>query len=351
MSEKPPILKRLRAAKAYADFTGHAPSSSYSVQLDDEPVAGYRLGSLTGIAYRARRDGKSEPYFHEFERHAQPDLVAKDDGSQLYITRGRYKVTDRGIVDMPLAMIVNPSARPSRRKASKGTKTMSRNRLGRFVRRARKPRRTQVAVFNANPIRRARSRRRTRRSAPALIAFKRNPSRRHHRRASAMRRRSYRRNPIEGGKGNLRIMSLVVPAAGIAAGAIGTELAMGYMTFIPANLTTGAMRHVTKGAIGLGLGYLVGHFVNRKAGEAFALGALTIAMHDAGKEALLAAVPGARFGAYLNPGAGQPGGGTRFQGVGYYSPAATERMNGVGAYMPAFHGRAADGGPQPEFGI
>lgn len=342
---KPPLLNRLRAAKAYTGFTGHLPDSSYSVNLDDKPVAGYRLGQTVGIAYEATRDGVTDQYFHKFKQHARPDLVVKDDGSQLYVTRGAYKVGDRGIEDMPALMVLNPSPRPSlRRRTSKG----------RFMRLAARPLRRRrrarahkgVSLFTRNPVGFARPRRRrraaSRRRSP--VVFKVNPAARHR------RRRSYKRNPIGGGR--FGITALVMPAVGIALGAIGSELAMGYLP-IPANLKTGTMRHITKGAISLAAGYAIAKFGRQpKIGEAFALGGLVIAFHDAGKDLMLKFWPSAQFGAYMRP------------GMGYYSPGAQvslPRMNMQGA-LPArpgspggpnafglytqFGGHASDGGPE-----
>jgi hypothetical protein len=343
MATAPLVVRRLRAAKAYTDFTGDLPRQSTTVQLDDEPAAGYRLGSLVGVAYEATRDGITDKYFHRFARGARPDLVAKDDGSQLYITRGAYKVGRRGIEDMPPLMIVNPSSRPG----------LGRNSKGRFMRLATRRRRrrapSQVAVFNRNPLGVTRRRRRRsvhrRRAAPAM--FRANPIRRHRR-----RRASYRRNPTHSTAGHLRLASLIMPAASIGLGAIGSELAMGYLP-LPANLKTGIMRHITKGAISLAAGAAIAQFVNRKVGEAFALGGLTIAFHDAFKDAIIQFMPTAQFG-----------------GMGYYSPGATVPMRhmNMNAYLPprvgspggptafgvymrgGLHGHASDGGPRHAYG-
>jgi hypothetical protein len=141
-----------------------------------------------------------------------------------------------------------------------------------------------------------------------------------------------------------------MPAASIGLGAIGSELAMGYLP-LPANLKTGIMRHVTKGAISLAAGAALAQFVNRRVGEAFALGGLTIAFHDAFKDAILQFMPTAHFG-----------------GMGYYSPGATVPMHRMGAYLPprvgspggpsafgvymrgGMAGHASDGGPHHAFG-
>lgn len=342
MTTKPPVLKRLRAAKAYADFTGHLPDSTNTVHLDDKPVAGYRLGSLEGLAYEATRDGITDKYFHRFARGARPDLVAKDDGSQLYITRGAYKVGQRGIEDMPPLMIVNPSPRPS----------LGRNSKGRFMRLTTRRRRrspAQVAVFKTNPLGVTRRRRRRvakRRAAPTV--FRTNPVR--HRRR---RRSGYRRNPTaHGAAGHLRLASLIMPAASIGLGAIGSELAMGYLP-LPANLKTGVMRHITKGAISLAAGAAIAQFVNRKVGEAFALGGLTIAFHDAFKDAIIQFMPTAQFGGmgYYSPGATVP---MRHMNMNAYLPARVGSPGGptaFGVYMKnGMHGHASDGGPRHAYG-
>src|SRR5207249_11178912 len=57
---------------------------------DLRDVTGWKMGPVVGIAYEAKRDGKTKQYFHEFKKKARPDLVAKDDGSQLYIDGGKY---------------------------------------------------------------------------------------------------------------------------------------------------------------------------------------------------------------------------------------------------------------------
>lgn len=347
----PPIFNRLRAAKAYTDFTGHLPDSVQYAQLDDDPVAGYRLGRAEGVAYEATRDGKKERYFHEFSKRSRPDLVVKDDGSQLYITGGRYKVGPRGIEDMPPLMIVNPSPRPSLRRNKKGH-FMARARS--TVRRRARGAVRKMKVWTRNPAPRVHRRRRRR---ATVRSYARNPApiRRHRRRHVA--RRSYRRNPIAGA-GNLRFVQMIGPAAGIAAGAVGVEIAMGYMTFLPPSLMTGPVRYLTKGVISLGAGYAIAKFANRKVGEAFALGGLIIAFHDALKAAILKYMPTTQFGAYVRP------------GMSYYSPGnqvpvrAMNRMGGYlppvagspggpntfGAYVnPGFAGRASDGGPSPSF--
>lgn len=289
-----------KARRAFKDFTGHDATKGYETRLDDKAVTGYRMGQVVGIAYRAKRDGKSDQYFHRFKEAARPDLVSRDDGKQLYITGGKYRVTERGIEDkktMPALYVVNPSKRRKRRASTS---------------------RRRVAVYTSNPRRRASPKRRRRsvsrfRRNPVTVVARSNPTRR--RRRSVSR---FRRNPsaLGGGKGNIKIMSLLMPAVMAGAGAVGAEIVMGYLP-IPANFKSGILRHVTKGAVGIALGMLAGRFVSRRLGESLAVGAITVATHDSIKDGIAKAAPNVRFGEYIgSPGIGEYMGST---GIGYYS--------------------------------
>lgn len=302
-----------RAAQAYADFTGHKPRGVKKSKLDDKNVNGWKLGDAVGVAYRATRDGETKQYFHEFKKSAAPTLVSRDDGKQLYFTGGRYKVTNRGIEDMPLLFTVNPSSR-TRSKAKR--KAPMRRRKTATRRRATR----QVAVFRANPIRRRR-RRVTRRRAFSrnpITTMRRNPRRR--RRSVATRR--FRRNPSARAAG-VSMGKMLLPAMGIGAGAVGAEILMGYLP-IPANFKTGALRHVTKGAVGIAAGMIIGKvFKMKRLGNYFALGAVAIATHDFLKEIIASRASGINtsgFGQYVRPL------GRQFGGMGYINPAATARM-------------------------
>lgn len=317
-----------KAKRAYKEFTGHTPKKTTVAKLDASNVAGWKLGQAVGVAYEATRDGETERYFHEFKKSARPDLVSRDDGKQLYFTGGRYKVTDRGIEDMPSLFVINPSPR----KGAKKGKTMARKRRRTSVRRRRTT--TRVATFARNPIRRRRRR-------TSVRSFARNPIRRR-RRVSVKR---YRRNPsarrMMGGVGKLS--SMVMPAVAIGAGAVGAEVLMGYLP-LPAQLKTGVMRHVTKGGVGIVGGIILGKvFKQPKLGKFFAAGAIAIATHDAIKEALAARMPSLKFGggmgAYL-PRSAVTG------SLGYYSPAGTVDYSAMGEYVAPF---SSSLGGSPDF--
>ncbi len=88
-----------RAARRFSRFTGHRAERVEMLPFPSKPKAGLAVGPVLVLAYRATRDGKTENYMHKFAPHARPMLVASDDGSALYLVGGRYRFTERGIVD------------------------------------------------------------------------------------------------------------------------------------------------------------------------------------------------------------------------------------------------------------
>lgn len=57
------------------------------------------LGKLENIGYSTVRDGVAEKYIHRFKASSRPLLKASTDGKQLSLLGGAYDFTDRGIVD------------------------------------------------------------------------------------------------------------------------------------------------------------------------------------------------------------------------------------------------------------
>lgn len=101
---KSPALKRRAAAlrqrieaarKLSRDFHEREPKSVRRVAAPSTTV-GMVLGVLEGVIYRTP-DGTR--YMHEFRGSARPKLAATHDGRQLIVHGGRYRMTDRGIVD------------------------------------------------------------------------------------------------------------------------------------------------------------------------------------------------------------------------------------------------------------
>jgi hypothetical protein len=324
-------VSRQRAVQAFEDFTGETPTKLTRSRLPDHDVTGWKMGPMVGVAYEARRDGQVKQYFHEFKKSARPNLVAQDDGRQLYIEGGRYKVTDRGIEDMPLLFAVNPSPRSGRKGSKKGKSAMARRATSRRRRRS-----SQVAIFKANPVRRRRRRtHRSRARSRTRTVYMTNPARRRRRyrrnpvARRSHRRRSFRRNPTSGlSMGSLG--QLIVPAAGVGLGAIGAEVIMGYLP-IPANLKTGVAREVTKGLVGIAAGWAIGKVLRQqRLGRFIQFGAVVIAVHDAAKAFLasrLTNVPGLNGMGYMRT---IPG----INGMGFVNPGSTIRLG----YMPTVPG-------------
>ena len=329
-----------KAVHAFKEFSGHTPKRVRVSRLEDHPVTGWEMGPVVGIAYEAKRDGETERYFHEFKKSARPRLVSRDDGKQLYLDGGRYKVTDRGIEDMPQLFVVNPSPRKHRGGSTKRRKVAPM--ATRRRRRRATTRRRGVALFSRNPIRRRRTRRRVayarnpiRRRRRRSVAMYRNPAPRRRRRSHSMRR--YRRNPSVRREA-VNFGKLIIPAAGIGLGAVGAEIIMGYLP-IPANFKTGVMRHVTKGAVGIAAGMLIGKVLRQKRlGNYIALGAVVIAVHDGVKEFIANSMPSVHMGQYVPRFRGSLG------GMGYTNPAAVARLGQyVAPIQSSLYGAARPG--------
>jgi hypothetical protein len=161
-----------------------------------------------------------------------------------------------------------------------------------------------------NPRRRRKStakKRRTttrRRTAAPRRSRRRNPiaasaaPRRRRRRAMA---RVRRRNPIRARRSGM-IESTLKPALMAGMGALGVNVVSGFLP-IPANFLSGPVSFITRGALALGFGYVVGMMTDKKTAEQMTLGALTVVAYDALKEVASTAMP------TLN-----------LSGLNYYSP-------------------------------
>lgn len=152
-----------------------------------------------------------------------------------------------------------------------------------------------------------------------------NPAPRKHsrvRRAShhAVSHRKYRRNPSPrmGGIG-----AMLKPAAFGALGALGVDLVTGYVP-LPLAIKVSPARHVIKGILAIGMGMIF----RGNMGRNMAQGALTVAMHDAAKEAIQMTAPSIQLGAEPTV--------ADLAGIGYYSPAGA--AGGDLGYYPGMDG-------------
>lgn len=87
------------AAQRFERFTGHKAESANVVPFPAMPREAFAIGSLVGVIYETVRDGERETYVHRFRKGSRPLLAATFDGTRLVIVGGRYRFTDRGIVD------------------------------------------------------------------------------------------------------------------------------------------------------------------------------------------------------------------------------------------------------------
>lgn len=87
-----------KAARRFTRFTGHRAQSASLINFR-VPAELFAIGNILAIEYETVRDDVPETYRHKFRSSSRPLLAASFDGSQLVIVGGRYRFTDRGIVD------------------------------------------------------------------------------------------------------------------------------------------------------------------------------------------------------------------------------------------------------------
>lgn len=63
------------------------------------PKAAAVMGQVEFIGYMTTHAGKTHLYVHQFAMGSRPQFVAGKGRNQALLVGGRYKVTDRGIVD------------------------------------------------------------------------------------------------------------------------------------------------------------------------------------------------------------------------------------------------------------
>jgi hypothetical protein len=217
---------------------------------------------------------------------------------------------------MESLLLINPSPRKGKKMVKKRRTAAQHAATKRLValNRARKGHKTHAkrkspsASYATNP-------------APRRAAHKRRAS------SGVTHARKYRRNPAPrlGGVG-----AMLKPAAMGAAGALLVDLVTGYVP-LPLAIKVSPARHLIKGVLAIGLGMAM----RGNLGRNMAQGALTVAMHDAGKEALQMIAPSIQLGAEPTV--------ADLAGVGYYSPPPeglgyypSEGMHGVNASEEAY---------------
>lgn len=236
---------------------------------------------------------------------------------------------------MAQLLLINPKVKPSRRKR-KGVKAMKKRRSKAQVAATRK----LVALNRAKGKRKsnpvggkvmAKKRRSKRRSNPVSTL---KSVRRHGKADSrkAFRKLGYsrnpakrRRNPITGKLGGI-VSNTIMPAAIGAGGALTLDLIWGYLP-IPAVVKVGPMRHAAKGVGAIGLGMLAGMVLKKDTANALALGAMTVVMYNAAREAVASFAPNIALGEYLAISGDQLNLGEYMEGI---EDQSNDSMDGIG---------------------
>lgn len=96
-----------KATRLGEEFSGHTPMHKRRVAVKNAGPVRLKIGSVTGIMYLTRRDGKTEQYFHRFAKESRPQLVVTPDGKRLELLGGAFRFTERGIVDVKQSRAVH----------------------------------------------------------------------------------------------------------------------------------------------------------------------------------------------------------------------------------------------------
>ncbi len=91
-----------KALKLYEEFREATPKRGRQIEFEMPKVL-MVMGNVRFIGYDTTRRGKTELYKHDFAPGSRPLLCADGETGTLFIIEGRYRVTDRGIVDIDAA--------------------------------------------------------------------------------------------------------------------------------------------------------------------------------------------------------------------------------------------------------
>ena len=98
MIERARVNNPASAARIVARFNDVPVASVTKKTVDITAPTGVALqiGRLIAVAY----DTGARKYVHRFRKNAQPLLIASNEGKQLLIVGGKFRFTDRGIIDL-----------------------------------------------------------------------------------------------------------------------------------------------------------------------------------------------------------------------------------------------------------
>jgi hypothetical protein len=90
-------MKSSQAQDWFRRFHERAPGRSRHVKLPQSRAVAM-IGTLDAVPYTAIVNGRAVRFKHTFAKGSRPMLAT--DGRHLYILGGRFRVTERGIVDL-----------------------------------------------------------------------------------------------------------------------------------------------------------------------------------------------------------------------------------------------------------
>jgi hypothetical protein len=88
-----------RSSKLYQGFREEPAQRAKAVRVN-LPKAAAIMGQIEFVGYMTTHDGETHLYIHEFAPGSRPTLAAGPGRNEMVIVGGRYRVTDRGIVDL-----------------------------------------------------------------------------------------------------------------------------------------------------------------------------------------------------------------------------------------------------------
>lgn len=91
-----------QSAALYRGFREEPPQRARRVNFD-VPEAVAVIGQVEFIGYMTTHAGKTHLYVHQFVTGSRPLLTAARGKNKAFLIGGRYRVTDRGIVDFDAA--------------------------------------------------------------------------------------------------------------------------------------------------------------------------------------------------------------------------------------------------------
>jgi hypothetical protein len=88
------------ATELFEAFHEEESEGGRNIDIPNPPPVVWQLGEVLSISYMARLKGKMVSFEHEFRPGSGPLLTVSPDGKNLFLAAGKYKVTERGIIDI-----------------------------------------------------------------------------------------------------------------------------------------------------------------------------------------------------------------------------------------------------------